>query len=81
MVADPKSYYHPEKALAVKEASTQYYTAMDKLVSQVEKEVIIYLEEGYSEQEISEIMNINIKSVYNAVYRFKKKKSSIDDLT
>ncbi|MCD7840381.1 MAG: sigma-70 family RNA polymerase sigma factor [Erysipelotrichaceae bacterium] len=81
IIADPKSYYRPEKVLAVKEASTQYYTAIDKLASQVEKDVMMYLQEGYSEQEISEIMNINIKSIYNAAYRIKKKKSSIDDLT
>ncbi|MCD7808513.1 MAG: sigma-70 family RNA polymerase sigma factor [Erysipelotrichaceae bacterium] len=81
IVADPKSHYRPEKALAVKEASTQYYTAIDKLASQVEKEVIMYLEEGYTEKEIAQILNINIKSIYNAVYRIKKKKSSIDDLT
>ncbi len=81
IIADPKSYCQPEKVLAVKEASTQYYTAIDKLASQVEKDVMMYLQEGYSEQEISEIMNINIKSIYNAVYRIKKKKSSIDDLT
>ena len=31
--------------------------------------------EGYSEKEISEILNIPIKSVYNAVYRSHKKSS------
>ncbi|MCD8029262.1 MAG: sigma-70 family RNA polymerase sigma factor, partial [Erysipelotrichaceae bacterium] len=65
IIADPKSYCHPEKVLAVKEASTQYYTAIDKLASQIEKDVMMYLQEGYSEKEIAEIMNINIKSIYN----------------
>ena len=34
-----------------------------------------YKYEGYSEKEISEILNIPIKSVYNAVYRSHKKSS------
>ena len=61
--------------MAVKETTNEYFSEIEKSMTFVERAVTQYIYEGYNEKEISEILNIPIKSVYNAVYRSHKKSS------
>lgn len=80
IIADPKEYYHPQTCLLVKETATYYNREIVKITSTNERKIMSYINQGYSEKEVASILNISIKSVYNAVYRYHKKISSIDDL-
>ena len=42
-----------------------------------EKEIFNLIKENYSYNDISKILNLNIKQVYNSVYRIKDKVKSI----
>lgn len=75
IVEDEKIIYHPSKIFAIKESTSEYLCDFEKRMTFVEKTVLQYKYEGYSEKEIAEILNIPIKSVYNAVYRSHKKSS------
>lgn len=75
IVGDEKIIYQPNKIFQIKEATSEYFTEFEKRTTFVERTVMQYIYEGYSEKEISEILNIPIKSVYNAVYRSHKKSS------
>ena len=61
--------------MKIKESTSEYLSDFEKRMTFVEKAVLQYKYEGYSEKEIAEILNIPIKSVYNAVYRSHKKSS------
>ena len=73
VVEDERVVYQPNKILKIKETTSAYFTQIEKQMSFVERAVTQYKYEGYNEKEISEILNIPIKSVYNAVYRSHKK--------
>lgn len=75
IIEDKKIIYQPSKILAVREKTNAYYLEIEKTMTFVERTVTQYIHEGYNEKEISEILNIPIKSVYNAVYRSHKKSS------
>lgn len=75
VIEDEKIIYQPSKILAVKETTNEYFSEIEKSMTFVERAVTQYIYEGYNEKEISEILNIPIKSVYNAVYRSHKKSS------
>lgn len=75
VIEDEKIIYQPSKILAVKETTNEYLSEIEKSMTFVERAVTQYIYEGYNEKEISEILNIPIKSVYNAVYRSHKKSS------
>ncbi len=75
IVEDERITYQPSKILAVKETTSEYLSEIEKRMTFVERTVSQYVYEGYNEKEIAEILNIPIKSVYNAVYRSHKKSS------
>lgn len=78
VIGDPAIIYQPERIFAVRETTTQYITTFQNKATPVEKEVMSLKYVGYSENEISKILNIPLKSVYNAVYRGHRK-VSIDE--
>ncbi|MEG0276267.1 MAG: sigma-70 family RNA polymerase sigma factor [Coprobacillus sp.] len=79
VVEDKTHAYQPQVALMIKETETYYQVALDNIISLQERDVMKYKRIGYSEDEIADMMNISVKSVYNAVYRYHKKVLSIDE--
>ena len=73
IVGDSKVDFQPNKVALIKETTQEYVTDFEKKATFIEKEVIYYKYQGYDEKEILEILNIPIKSVYNAAYRSHKK--------
>lgn len=78
MVPDSKTIYQPEAMLMIKEQETLYRTQLDDKMSSREHDVMAYKQTGYTEEEIANILQISVRSVYNAVYRCHKKVLSID---
>ncbi|MFV0394754.1 MAG: sigma factor [Coprobacillaceae bacterium] len=73
IIADKKLDYQPKEMLYVKEAKTLYQGYVENNCSPLEKGVLGYRLEGYSNQDIATKMSVDIKSIYNAVYRLQKK--------
>ena len=51
----------------------QYQLCVKKVASPKELMIIRYIHDGYPQQEIADILDISVRSVYNAVYRYHKK--------
>lgn len=73
IIEDPKIQYHPQKIFQVRETSSNYLLDIESRASLIEKNVLQYRLNGFDEKEISQALNIPLKSVYNAVYRIHKK--------
>lgn len=73
MIADRKEDYQPRQILYVKEAEAKYQGYVEENCSTLEKEVMEYRIEGYSNQDIAKELQVDVKSIYNAVYRLQKK--------
>ncbi len=80
VIEDPKHSYQPDVTLLVKETETHYMACIEEKASPRELEVMQCKNYGYDEIEISIKLNISVKSVYNAVYRYHKKVQGIDEL-
>ncbi len=80
VVADPYQKYDPDKVLVIKETEEYYMGMIETRATDLEKKVVIYKSNGYSHQEIADILQISIKSVYNSLYRYHKKMIIIDEL-
>lgn len=63
----------PDKQYALKEEITEYRYAFYEKTSPLERKVFDYYQRGYKFVEIAELLNIDIKTVYNANYRIQKK--------
>ena len=68
VIADTKKTYRPECQL--EQISLD---VLEKKASPLEKEVVYYLQLGYKFKEIAEILGVDIKCIYNAHYRLRKK--------
>ncbi len=79
MIADKKEEYQPDTITMIKEKKHYYQTQLDLVVTPMEKKVISLKEQGYSNEEIADELNMSLKSVYNATYRYHKKAEVIDD--
>lgn len=79
VIEDPSYSHRPEKQLIIKERETEYLADMLEKTSEKERIVMLYTRAGYQQQEIAEKLNIPIKSVYNALYRYHKKMLPIDE--
>lgn len=75
VIEDPAIDYQPEKIFKIRETTTHYLTHLYQKTTPIERAVMDYFIQGYNEKEISEKLDIPIKSVYNAVYRGHKKVS------
>ncbi|MDE6952612.1 MAG: sigma-70 family RNA polymerase sigma factor [Erysipelotrichales bacterium] len=73
VIEDTSIVYHPQKIFEVREATKEYLYEMSYKASPSEKLVMGYLLEGYNAKEISNILQVPIKSVYNTSYRLHKK--------
>lgn len=65
--------YKPDIQLELKESMTYYQNIVDRNASMFEKKVFYYLLYGYEFNEIAELLDVDIKKVYNAKYRLQKK--------
>lgn len=70
LISDESS---PEHIFLNKEKLTNFKDYADKKFSKFEKQVLEYLVRGYSYREIAKQLNMNLKSVDNAIQRIKKK--------
>ena len=59
--------------MKVKEKLLAYQRQIVKNGSQFEKQVFDYLVAGYRFDEIAEMMQVDVKKIYNAKYRIQKK--------
>lgn len=73
VIADKKEDYQPREVLFVKETKAEYEGYVKDNCSLLEKDVMGYRLEGYSNQDIAKVLQVDIKSIYNAVYRLQKK--------
>lgn len=73
LIGDPSLRYQPSSMLKVKEAELEYNLQLEQEASPRELAVIRYTDAGYRQQEIADILDISLRSVYNAVYRYHKK--------
>lgn len=80
IIEDPSKKDRPEIALKIKEVSYYYANKIAEQTSKIERSVMFYIQEGYSQDEIANILGISIKSVYNAAYRYHKKILPIDEI-
>lgn len=80
IIGDPIKRDYPDITLKVKEAEIIYNAQIHKKTSLHEREVMAYKKAGFDEKEIADRLDISIKSVYNAVYRYHKKVLAIDEL-
>lgn len=79
VIGDPSWEHRPEKRYMIKDTTIYYMDQIQDFVSPKELRVMAYKNEGYDEKEIAMKLDISIKSVYNAVYRYHKKALAIDD--
>ena len=70
---DKAGTYKPDVQLRLKEHRECYQSFIDENSSSFEKQVFYYIVYGYSFQEIADLLNVDIKKVYNAKYRLQKK--------
>lgn len=73
----PDIKYNPENLMLSNESYTTLVNDIMLSLSPHEKEIFNLIKENYSYNDISEILNLNIKQVYNSVYRIKDKVKSI----
>lgn len=73
LIEDPKQNHHPAIEMKIKEMQVEYAVELEERLSHVEYLVMKYTQAGYSQKEIAKILDISIKSVYNAIYRYHKK--------
>ena len=60
-------------ALAVKLLKQEIDKYLLQVCSELEQKIVKYHQAGYKNQDIARILNIDIRSVYNANYRIQKK--------
>ena len=73
VIADTKKTYRPECQLEIQNREQISLDVLEKKASPLEKEVVYYLQLGYKIKEIAEILGVDIKCIYNAHYRLRKK--------
>lgn len=69
----PDIKYNPENLMLSNESYTTLVNGIMLSLSPHEKEIFNLIKENYSYNDISKILNLNIKQVYNSVYRIKDK--------
>jgi len=76
-IADKRTDYQPREVLYVKETEELYQGYMAKHCSPLEREVMEHRMVGYSNQDIAKKLRVDIKSIYNAIYRLQKKLENV----
>lgn len=70
---DRMDTFRPDVQLRLKEDREYYQSAVDNGSSSFERKVFYYLVYGYSFNEIAKLLNVDVRRVYNAKYRLRKK--------
>ena len=73
LVEDKSHKYNPREPMIITEELASYNLQVNKVASQLEKDVMELVGRGYCVKEISEMKNISPKSIYNAIYRYQRK--------
>lgn len=76
VIEDPKETYQPIVQLIVKEETVYYDNQIEMQCSPLEKQVIAAKLDGYMQWEIAKYLGVDVKVVYNALYRLQKKLGS-----
>lgn len=77
-VADKRTDYQPREVLYVKETEELYQGYVAEHCSTLEREVMEHRIIGYSNQDIARRLQVDIKSIYNAIYRLQKKLENVE---
>ena len=67
VIADTKKTYRPECQLEIQNREQISLDVLEKKASPLEKEVVYYLQLGYKFKEIAEILDVDIKCIYNCL--------------
>ncbi len=73
VISDSRNQYNPRTYLYVSETKMNYENIINTQCSPLEKEVIALKAKGKTHKEIAQSLNVEIKVVYNALYRIQKK--------
>lgn len=80
IIGDSKIHYQPNRKLLVKEEVIKYQNLLEEHCSSFEQQVIYYRMEGYSHKEIAKVLDVDIKMIYNALYRLQKKMKQLKSI-
>lgn len=80
VIEDPKQRYNPQKIMLVKEQESLYLGVLQHNTSILERKAVALINDGYTHEEIAKMLDVSVKSVYNAIYRYHKKAQAIDEL-
>ena len=78
IIKNPKDRYNPSTYMLVKEKGVQYKKVLDDSLSLRERTVMSYIQKGYTQEEVSQKLELPLKSVYNTIYRYHQKMKDID---
>lgn len=73
VVQDNRVVYQPNLQAIAKETYSSYNSSLLENCSKLEQEVIQFRIDGYRQQEIANMLGVEIKVIYNAIYRLQKK--------
>lgn len=80
IIADQKSYNRPEYQLRLNENKSYYLNKIEKASSSLERKIFDCFMKGYKSKEIAELLNIDIRCVYNAKYRLQKRWTNLNKI-
>lgn len=78
VIKNPQDRYNPSIYMLVKEKGVQYKKVLDDSLSLRERTVMSYIQKGYTQEEVSQKLELPLKSVYNTIYRYHQKMKDID---
>ena len=78
IIKNPKENYCPLSYMSIKETGVQYKKILEDSLSLRERKVMSYIQKGYSQEEVSQKLELPLKSVYNTIYRYHQKMKDID---
>lgn len=78
VIKNPQDRYNPSIYMSVKEKGVQYKKVLDDSLSLRERTVMSYIQKGYTQEEVSQKLELPLKSVYNTIYRYHQKMKDID---
>lgn len=80
LIEDPRQRHQPDTSMYIKEKESYYLASLKQTTTFLERSAVTLKNEGYSHEEIAKTLDVSVKSVYNAIYRYHKKAQAIDEL-
>lgn len=80
IVADNRIQYQPHKRLEREEMMDAYRKEVGVNCSTLERLIFDYQLQGYAHKDIASVLQIDIRAIYNAVYRLQKKMGNLKSI-